>query len=135
MRYRIVDKDGFRVVGCKARVPIVHLGENTAISEFVRGIDAGTLQRLAQLSDQEPRGIVAAVDNADGREEGSELDYYHGVVTGADAGLTPDYAVLGKVTKGMDVVQAIGELGDPASGGAGTPLQSVVIEGTKVRER
>jgi peptidyl-prolyl cis-trans isomerase B (cyclophilin B) len=57
------------------------------------------------------------------------------VVTGADAGLTPDYAVLGKVTKGVDVVQAIGELGDPASGGTGTPLQSVVIEGTKVHER
>src|SRR4051794_37220945 len=57
------------------------------------------------------------------------------VVTGAQAGLTPDYALLGKVTKGMDVVQAIGELGDAASGGAGTPLQSVVIEGAKVRER
>jgi len=57
------------------------------------------------------------------------------VVTGADTGLTPDYALLGKVTKGMDVVQEIGELGDPASAGAGTPLQSVVIEGTKVRER
>jgi peptidyl-prolyl cis-trans isomerase B (cyclophilin B) len=57
------------------------------------------------------------------------------VVTGADAGLTPDYALLGKVTKGMDVVQAIGELGDPASGGSGTPLQSVVIQGAKVRER
>jgi peptidyl-prolyl cis-trans isomerase B (cyclophilin B) len=57
------------------------------------------------------------------------------VVTGADTGLTPDYALLGKVTKGTDVVQAIGELGDPASGGAGTPLQGVVIEGTKVRER
>jgi peptidyl-prolyl cis-trans isomerase B (cyclophilin B) len=57
------------------------------------------------------------------------------VVTGSDTGLTPDYALLGKVTKGMDVVQAIGELGDPASGGTGTPLQSVVIEGAKVRER
>jgi peptidyl-prolyl cis-trans isomerase B (cyclophilin B) len=57
------------------------------------------------------------------------------VVTGADVGLTPDYALLGKVTKGMDVVQAIGELGDPASGGTGTPLQSVVIEGARVRER
>jgi peptidyl-prolyl cis-trans isomerase B (cyclophilin B) len=57
------------------------------------------------------------------------------VVTGADTGLTPDYALLGKVTKGMDVVQAIGELGDPASGGAGTPLQSVVIEEANVRER
>jgi peptidyl-prolyl cis-trans isomerase B (cyclophilin B) len=57
------------------------------------------------------------------------------VVTAADTGLTPDYALLGKVTKGMDVVQAIGELGDPASGGAGAPLQPVVIEGTEVRER
>ena len=29
-------------------------------------------------------------------------------------GLPPDYALLGKVTRGMDVVQAIGKLGDPA---------------------
>jgi peptidyl-prolyl cis-trans isomerase B (cyclophilin B) len=56
------------------------------------------------------------------------------VVTAAGAGLTPDYALLGKVTKGVDVVQAIGELGDPASGGAGTPLQSVVIEKATVSE-
>jgi hypothetical protein len=32
------------------------------------------------------------------------------------------------------VVRVIGELGDPASGGAGTPLQSVVIEKATVRE-
>jgi peptidyl-prolyl cis-trans isomerase B (cyclophilin B) len=57
------------------------------------------------------------------------------VVTGPGAGLTPDYALLGRVTKGMKVVQEIGELGDPASGGAGTPLQSVAIEETIVRER
>ena len=35
----------------------------------------------------------------------------------------------------MKVVQEIGQLGDPASGGAGTPLQSVVIEKATVRER
>jgi peptidyl-prolyl cis-trans isomerase B (cyclophilin B) len=57
------------------------------------------------------------------------------VVADAEAQLPPEYAVLGKVTKGMDVVRAIGELGDPASGDAGTPLQSVVIEEAKVRER
>jgi cyclophilin family peptidyl-prolyl cis-trans isomerase len=56
------------------------------------------------------------------------------VVTGADAGLPPDYALLGRVTKGMDVVREIGKLGDPASGGAGTPLQSVVIEKATVNE-
>ena len=57
------------------------------------------------------------------------------VVTGQDAGLTPEYAVLGKVTKGIEVTQRIGELGDPASGGAGTPTQAVVIEKATVRER
>jgi peptidyl-prolyl cis-trans isomerase B (cyclophilin B) len=56
------------------------------------------------------------------------------VVTGAGSGLTPDYAVLGKVIKGMDAVQAIGKLGDPASGGTGTPLQSVVIEKVTISE-
>jgi cyclophilin family peptidyl-prolyl cis-trans isomerase len=57
------------------------------------------------------------------------------IVTGPDAGLTPDYALLGTVVKGQRVVDEIGELGDPASGGAGTPLQTVVIEGAEVSER
>jgi peptidyl-prolyl cis-trans isomerase B (cyclophilin B) len=57
------------------------------------------------------------------------------IVTAPDAGLTPDYALLGKVVEGQDVVDAIGELGDPASGGAGTPLQPVVIESAEVSER
>jgi peptidyl-prolyl cis-trans isomerase B (cyclophilin B) len=34
------------------------------------------------------------------------------VVTGPDAGLPPDYAAVGKVTKGMNVVERIGKLGD-----------------------
>ena len=34
------------------------------------------------------------------------------VVTGADAGLPPDYAIVGKVTSGLDVVDRIGALGD-----------------------
>jgi peptidyl-prolyl cis-trans isomerase B (cyclophilin B) len=57
------------------------------------------------------------------------------VVTAAGAGLTRDYALLGRVTNGMEVVREIGKLGDPASGGAGTPLQSVVIEKATVNER
>jgi peptidyl-prolyl cis-trans isomerase B (cyclophilin B) len=56
------------------------------------------------------------------------------IVTAGDAGLPPEYALLGKVVKGQDVVDAIGELGDPASGGAGTPLQPVVIKRATVRQ-
>jgi peptidyl-prolyl cis-trans isomerase B (cyclophilin B) len=57
------------------------------------------------------------------------------IVTGPDAGLPPDYALVGKVVKGQAVADEIGQLGDPASGGAGTPLQPVVIEGAEVTER
>lgn len=49
------------------------------------------------------------------------------VVLAPDAGLPPRYAILGKVSSGLDVVRAIGTLGDPASGDAGTPLATVVI--------
>ncbi|MFF1922070.1 GyrI-like domain-containing protein [Streptomyces sp. NPDC058221] len=86
MRYRVVQKAEFRVVGRKARVPLVHEGMNPAIATFVRGIGQDTVQRIQRLSDQEPEGIVSVSDNLDhSRAEGTELDYYHGVVTGAAA--------------------------------------------------
>ena len=47
------------------------------------------------------------------------------VVTGADVGLPPEYAVVGEVTDGLDVVDLIGTLGDPATE---QPTQAVVIE-------
>lgn len=47
------------------------------------------------------------------------------VVTGAQgASLTPDYSIAGKVSEGMDVVQAIGGLGSADQ----TPTRQVVIE-------
>jgi peptidyl-prolyl cis-trans isomerase B (cyclophilin B) len=49
------------------------------------------------------------------------------VVTGQDAQLPPQYALLGKVTKGLDVVQEIGRLGNPADPN-GTPTQVVVMK-------
>ncbi|MFE6916284.1 AraC family transcriptional regulator [Streptomyces rubiginosohelvolus] len=85
MRYSLVEKNAFRVVGKKARVPLIHEGPNPAIAEFIRGIGREELDRIAALSDQEPAGIVGVSDQLDpSRAEGTELDYYHGVVTGAE---------------------------------------------------
>ncbi|TXS67010.1 AraC family transcriptional regulator [Streptomyces sp. sk2.1] len=85
MQYRIVEKGEFRVVGKRARVPLVHEGMNPAIAEFIRGIGKETTGRIAALSDQQPEGIVGVSDKLDeSRAEGTELDYYHGVVTGAE---------------------------------------------------
>ncbi|MFC9234635.1 GyrI-like domain-containing protein [Streptomyces decoyicus] len=84
MQYKVVEKDEFRVVGRKARVPLVHEGVNPAIAAFIREIGQETLQRIESLSDQEPEGIISVSDNLDGsRAEGTELDYYHGAVTRA----------------------------------------------------
>jgi peptidyl-prolyl cis-trans isomerase B (cyclophilin B) len=49
------------------------------------------------------------------------------VVTTSDAQLPPDYALLGNVTKGIDVVKKVGALGDPADQ-TGAPTQTVVMK-------
>jgi cyclophilin family peptidyl-prolyl cis-trans isomerase len=46
------------------------------------------------------------------------------VVLGADAGLPPEYALVGKVSKGFDVVARIGKLGTPAE----KPTQTILTE-------
>jgi len=48
------------------------------------------------------------------------------VVVSADLGLTPDYALVGDVTSGLEVVQAISQQGVPGADGA--PTAPVVIE-------
>ena len=49
-------------------------------------------------------------------------------------GLTPDYAIVGEVTTGLDVVKRIGKFGDPADP-AGAPTRIVVIEKASVSPR
>ncbi|MER5309826.1 AraC family transcriptional regulator [Streptomyces sp. NPDC002773] len=85
MRYRVVEKEAFGIIGRGARVPLVHEGENPAIAAHIRSIGQEALDRLARLSDGEPEGIVSAVTHlTESREEGAELDYWHGVVSGAE---------------------------------------------------
>jgi cyclophilin family peptidyl-prolyl cis-trans isomerase len=49
------------------------------------------------------------------------------IVTGADAGLPPEYAIAGKVTKGQDVADVIGAI-PPVGGQDGPPSEPVIIE-------
>ncbi|MFT2015475.1 GyrI-like domain-containing protein [Streptomyces sp. 796.1] len=86
MEYRVVQKEAFRIVGKRARVPLVHEGMNPAIADFIRGIAPEELDRFSALADQEPAGVLGVSVNLDpSRAEGTELDYYHGVATSAAA--------------------------------------------------
>jgi AraC family transcriptional regulator len=85
MRYRVVEKDAFRVVGRTKRVPLVHEGMNPAIVEFVKGLAPEERARIEALSDQEPAGVLnVSVNVEEGFEEGTELDFYYAVASGAD---------------------------------------------------
>ncbi|MEE1787353.1 AraC family transcriptional regulator [Streptomyces sp. SP17BM10] len=95
MEYRIVEKPDFRIVGKKARVTQLCEGVNPAIAEFIKGLGAETVARIAALSDQDPDGIVSVTDHEPGnREDGTELDYWHAAVVGPEGELPFDLEVL-----------------------------------------
>jgi cyclophilin family peptidyl-prolyl cis-trans isomerase len=54
------------------------------------------------------------------------------VVTGADAGLPPEYALLGKVVSGLAVVDRIGRLGDPQTE---RPTKRVTVHTITIKPR
>jgi len=68
------------------------------------------------------KGIVAMAKSAAEPPGRSGSQFF--VVLGADAGLPPEYALVGKVSEGLDVVQRIGALGTPEE----KPKQTVVID-------
>jgi len=68
------------------------------------------------------KGIVAMAKGSTEPPGTSGSQFF--IVTGADAGLPPEYALVGKVDKGMDVVEQIGKLGTPEE----KPKQTVLIE-------
>jgi peptidyl-prolyl cis-trans isomerase B (cyclophilin B) len=75
------------------------------------------------------KGLVAMAKTGDEPAGTSGSQFF--VVTGANVGLDPDYAVLGRVTDGLDVVEKIGRLGD-ASDPAGAPTERVEIKSMKL---
>lgn len=75
------------------------------------------------------RGIVAMAKSGADPPGASGSQFF--VVTADDAGLPPEYAVVGEVTDGYETVERIEALGDVATE---QPSQPVVIERMSVRE-
>jgi peptidyl-prolyl cis-trans isomerase B (cyclophilin B) len=72
------------------------------------------------------RGVVAMAKGGDEPPGAASSQFF--VVTGADVGLPPDYAVSGHVTKGQDVVDRIGALGNAQE----QPTFTVVVQRVRV---
>ena len=74
------------------------------------------------------RGIVAMAKSL-AEPSGSAGSQFF-VVTADDASLDPEYAIVGTVTEGLDVVEQIGLLGDAEQ----RPTQPIVIDRVTVTE-
>ncbi|MFH5836767.1 GyrI-like domain-containing protein [Proteiniclasticum sp. C24MP] len=83
MKYRIVEKETFQIVGLKKRVPMVFKGVNPEIAEMTRLLTPDIIRELKSMSDVEPRGVISASTSfSEGRmEEKGELDHYLGVAS------------------------------------------------------
>jgi peptidyl-prolyl cis-trans isomerase B (cyclophilin B) len=76
------------------------------------------------------RGIVAMAKAGDEPAGTSGSQFF--IVTADDAGLPPDYALVGRVTKGDDVLDRLD--GVPTDPAEERPLEPVVIERVTIRE-
>lgn len=112
MRYRIVDKGAFRLVGPGTRVPLVREGVNQPMTEFVLGLGDEVYGRVAELSDQEPRGALSVTVTHDpDRREGSDVDFSVAAATSASG--TPEGMRALDVPEGTWVVFPFERLGFP----------------------
>ena len=78
MNYRIEEKEAFRIVGIKKRVPIIFKGVNPEIASMWGNLDSETINKFKKLSNVEPMGLINASTNF---SEGRMVDHYIGVAT------------------------------------------------------
>ena len=108
MKYRIVEKGPFRLVGFKKRVPIVFEGVNPEIMKMTALLTPEVIKQLKAISNVDPIGILSASANfSEGRmEEKGELDHYIGVATSNNE--TSDFDVLEINASTWAVLESIG---------------------------
>ncbi|MDL2261157.1 AraC family transcriptional regulator [Methanimicrococcus sp. OttesenSCG-928-J09] len=82
MKYRIVEKEAFYVIGFKKRITLIFNGINTQMESVYEKLTPEIIDELKNLSDTEPKGMLnVSVNFSDRTQEGSELDQFIGVAS------------------------------------------------------
>ncbi len=98
---------------------VIQGGDPTATG---RGGPGYTVVDVPPANSLYTEGVVAMAKSAAEPRGTAGSQFF--IVTGANAGLAPDYAILGVVTKGLRVVERIGRLGNPVNE---QPTRKVVV--------
>jgi peptidyl-prolyl cis-trans isomerase B (cyclophilin B) len=99
---------------------VIQGGDPTATG---RGGPGYSVRDVPASDSRYTKGVVAMAKTAAEPPGTSGSQFF--VVTAVDAGLPPEYAILGVVTKGLRVVERIGRLGNPVNE---RPTRQVVVQ-------
>ena len=95
MDTRIIDHPAFALIGHAVRVPLIHEGENPHIRQFVASLPHTEHERLKELSDTTPEGLLQVTDGVDpDYREGTDLTYFHGVAISSAASAPEDLDII-----------------------------------------
>lgn len=124
--HRLVDTDGFKVLQC---------GDPGATGKGYRQTDGqgGPSYKFAEENlpvgkdPAYPEGVIAMAKSQAPASTGSQFFIVYG-----DTKLQADYTVLGTITKGLDLVKAVGKAGDDKAfakeAGGGHPKKETIIK-------
>ena len=111
MNYRVVEKDGFYIVGFKKRITMQFKGINTQMDSLVQKLTPQVIDELKGFCDVEPKVILSVSANFDERTtEGSQLDQYVGVATSRAA--SNGYDILHVAASTWAVFKVVGTFPD-----------------------
>lgn len=96
MDYRIENKDAFRIVGKKKRIPIQFEGENQEIIKLAKSITPEQREKLHSYANVEPNQVVNASYNFDTErmEEKGGLDHMIGILTTKESGIDEEFDIV-----------------------------------------
>ena len=104
-----------------AGIYVLQCGDPTATGTGGPGFQYPDENLPANALNNYPAGTVAMANSGAGTN-GSQFFLVY-----ADTTLGPEYTIWGKITKGLDIVQAIAKAGVKGGGGDGTPAQTIAL--------
>lgn len=107
MKYRIVKKRPFSIVGFKKQVSVVTEGTNPEIEAMRALLTDEVMEDLSNLADTEPFGIISVSQATTNELDEPMIDHYLGVAV--SSGQTKSYDVLSVERMDWAVFEAVGQ--------------------------
>ena len=107
---------------------VLQCGDPTATGRGGPNFTYGVENLPSALEGNYPEGVVAIANSGTPNSNGSQF-----FIVYEDTTLPPNYSIVGRVTKGLDIVKMVARAGVKDGSTDGTPKQTIAIEKASIR--